>query len=221
MNNDYKSISDVVKADIDKVDKNLIFEINLDKKLSADLESLVRGSSKRIRSLVTVLYLRASKQYLLPEHYELLSVVELVHNASLIHDDVIDEGKLRRGKKTLNDKFDNNLAVISGDYLLGVALKKLVKIGNPKILDIFADAIKTMCTGEVNQYFNKFKKPDIDSYIEKTTQKTSSLFEAALKSSMVLADAEYDDKTAEFITNFGIAIAKMTGILDMVELHNK
>ena len=217
MGNSYKLISDIVKADIDKVNNNLEVKLDLNKELSKELEKYILEPSKRIRSLVTILYLRASKQYLLPEHYELLSAVELVHNASLIHDDVIDESKLRRGRKTLNDKFDNNLAVVSGDYLLGVALKKLVKIGNAGILDIFADTIKIMCAGEVSQYFNKFKKISLDSYIEKTTQKTSSLFEAALKSAMILADAEYDDKTAEFITNFGIAFQikdDLSGVLN-------
>ena len=140
-----------------------------------------------------------------------------MHNASLIHDDVIDAGKMRRGRKTLNEKFDNNLAVISGDYLLGVALEKLVKIGSTEILNIFSDTIKTMCRGEVNQFFNKFKKIKIEEYIEKSAQKTSSLFEASLKSAMYLAEAEYDEKTEEFISNFGIAFQIRDDLLNVTE----
>lgn len=205
MDKKYKAVLDVVKADIERVNKNLVFDIGLNPQLNKELESFLHSPSKRIRSLVTILYLRASKMYLLPAHYELLSAVELVHNVSLIHDDVIDESKLRRNKKTLNDKFDNQLAVISGDYLLGAALKKLVKINSLEVIDIFADALKCMCLGEVNQYFNKFKKIKLDEYLEKSTQKTASLFECSLKAAIYLTGNEITEQAVEFASNFGLA----------------
>lgn len=205
MNKKYQSVLDVVKADIERINKGLSFETELKLPLAKNLEKFLQAPSKRIRSLLTVLYLRASKMYLLPAHYELLTAIELIHNASLIHDDVIDESKLRRTQKTLNEKFDNQLAVISGDYLMGTALKKLVKIGSMDVVDIFADTLKNMCKGEVNQYFDRFKKTDIDDYIEKSAQKTSALFECALKSSVILADEIYTEHMSEFAINFGIA----------------
>ena len=158
---------DCIKADLEKVDNYLAFDLDLDKKLSKEIIKFLNAPSKKIRSKICILYLRASKMYLLPEHYELLASVELLHNASLIHDDVIDGGKIRRNLKTLNEKFDGQLAVISGDYLLGIALKKLIKIGSLEILDIFAQTLQTMCKGEVSQYFDKYKKIRIQHCLNK------------------------------------------------------
>lgn len=216
MNKQYQKICEVVKADLERVNKNLVFSPDLQPELDKELEGFLNAPSKRIRSLMTILYLRSSKMYLLPAHYELFAAVELIHNASLIHDDVIDEGKLRRGRKTLNERFDNQLAVISGDYLLGEALKKLVKIGSLPVMDLFADTVKTMCFGEVNQYFNKFKKTDIEAYIEKSSQKTASLFETALKASIILADGEADEKTIEFASNFGLAFQIRDDLINVI-----
>lgn len=205
MNNNYQSVLDVVKADIERVNKNLKFNMDLSSKIAKELDKFLFAPSKRIRSLVTILYLRASKMYLLPEHYELLAAVEIMHNVSLIHDDVIDEDKIRRKRKTLNEKFDNQLAVISGDYLLAQALKKLSEINSAEIVDMFADTLANMCKGEINQYLNRNKITKIEDYIEKSSLKTATLFESALKASIMLAEGEYDDKAQEFITNFGLA----------------
>lgn len=217
MNKKYQAILEVVKADIERVNNNLAFDTGIKPALANELEKFLQAPSKRIRSLVTILFLRASKMYLLPAHYELLTAVELIHNASLIHDDVIDESKLRRSRKTLNDKFDNQLAVISGDYILGIALKKLAKINSVRIIEIFADTLQDMCKGEINQYFNRFKKTNLESYIEKSTEKTASLFESALKSAVILADETYTEKSAEFALNFGLAFQIRDDLLNVLD----
>ena len=217
MDEKYQAVLDVVKADIERVNKNLEIETELNPALAKEIEEFLQAPSKRIRSLFSILYMRASKMYLLPVHYELFAAVELIHNASLIHDDVIDESKLRRNKKTLNDTFDNRLAVISGDYLLGAALKKLVKIASLKVIDIFADALKTMCKGEVCQYFNRFKKTDIETYIEKSNQKTASLFVSTLHAAIVLADGGFDEKSREFAETFGLAFQIRDDLLNVID----
>lgn len=216
MDKKYQSILDVIKADIERVNNNLAVDIGVKPVLAKELEKFLQAPSKRIRSLMSVLYLRASKMYLLPAHYELFAAVELIHNASLIHDDVIDESDLRRERKTLNNKFDNQLAVISGDYLLGIALKKLAGINSVNIIEIFADTLQDMCKGEVNQYFDRFKKTSLDKYIEKSTQKTAVLFEAALKSSILLANEQYTEQAAEFALNFGLAFQIRDDLLNVL-----
>ena len=217
MDKNYKQIADVVKADLERVNSNLSVDIELKPRLANELKKFLFAPSKRIRSLVAILYLRAGKMYLLPSHYELLSAVELVHNASLIHDDVVDDSDIRRNIQTLNKKFDNKLAVISGDYLLGLALKKLVKINSFEILDIFADTLQNMCKGEVNQYFNRFKKTKLDAYIEKTTQKTASLFESTIKSAVILAEVKDLQNASEFALNFGIAFQIRDDLLNFIK----
>ena len=217
MDKKYEKICNVIKADIERVNKNLNLNKELNVELDKELDDFLQSPSKRIRTVLTVLYMRASKLYLLPEHYELLAAVELVHNASLIHDDVIDESKTRRQRKSLNEKFDNKLAVISDDYLLGCALKKFVKINSAEITDIFADTLKDMCKGEVKQYFNRFKKTDIENYIEKSTLKTSSLFVSVLKSSIILAGETDYDLAVEFAENFGIAFQIRDDMLNIIK----
>ena len=216
----YKNIVNVIKADIEKVDKNLEFDICLKRDLAKELIRLLHSKSKRIRSVVTLLYLRASKMYLLPEHYELLAAVEIMHNVSLIHDDVIDESKYRRKYKTLNEKFDNQLAVLCGDYLLSVALKKLVSVGSNKVMDIFADALSNMCCGEIKQQINRNNITDLEEYIEKSFLKTALLFESALKASVILADCCYNTNMSEFITNFGIAFQIRDDLLNVINNDN-
>ena len=211
----YQEIINIVKADIERVNAGLKLDINLNPKISKELENFIFAPSKRIRSLVTILYMRASKMYLLPEHYELLSAVELMHNVSLIHDDVIDESKIRRQRKTLNEKFDNQLAVISGDYLLSQVLKKLTKIDSVKLTGMFADTLSDMCKGEICQYLNRNKITSLDEYIEKSALKTASLFVSALKASVILAEGQYDEKTEEFITNFGLAFQIRDDLLNV------
>ena len=219
MDKKYQAVLDVAKADIERVNNNLIIDMEVKPKLKSELDKLLKSPSKRIRSLISILYLRAAKMYLLPEHYELFSAVELVHNASLIHDDVIDCGKIRRNLKTLNEKFDNHLAVISGDYLLGLALKKFVKIGSTEIIDIFANTLQNMCRGEISQYFNRFKKTKLEVYIEKSEQKTANLFESTLKSAVILADeADKIEKACEFANAFGLAFQIRD---DLINFMNK
>ena len=205
MNKKYIEILNVVNADIERVNANLDFEIDLQSQLKKELKKFLSAPSKRIRSLVALLFLRAAKMYLLPEHYEVLAVTELLHNASLIHDDVIDESKNRRNSKSISEIFDNKLAVVAGDYLLSIALGKLAKINNNAVTEIFANAVQNMCKGEVTQYFNRFKITDIDTYIEKSEQKTAVLFEKTLTACVLLADENYTEVMSEFATNFGLA----------------
>ena len=95
MDEQYQKICNIVKADIERVNKNLAFNPDLNPELDRAIDGFLNAPSKRIRSLMTILYLRASKIYLLPVHYELMAAIELIHNVSLIHDDVIDESNVR------------------------------------------------------------------------------------------------------------------------------
>ena len=153
----YNNILNVIENDIDRVNVQLISFIDISEPLKTKLIDFLTAPSKRIRPVLTFLYLRANNIEITDKHYNLLTAVELVHNASLIHDDIIDMSKARRNKKTLNFEFDNKLAVIAGDYILSEALKKISLLCSSEITDLFAGTLEQMCKGETFQYFSKYK----------------------------------------------------------------
>lgn len=167
-----------------------------------DLESIIKkylsSESKMIRSVVSILYFRGN---ITEEQYLILTATELIHNASLIHDDTIDGSLIRRGESSLNSKYDNKFAVIAGDYLITLAVKELLKLNNIKVLQKFTSAISKMCIGESMQYFSKNKIPTLDEYLEKTQYKTAELFDTCLETMSFYSDIKYN----KFGLNFGTA----------------
>ena len=122
-NQKYHEIYNLVKKDIEKVERELTEEINLSPFTDNILKNFLTRKAKRIRPLLSFLYLRALNKNIDEKQYSFQTVIEIIHNASLIHDDVIDESETRRGEKTLNTTFGNKIAILAGDYLLSTALK--------------------------------------------------------------------------------------------------
>lgn len=199
----YLKILNVVQEEINQVLEQMLEELEVQEPLKSKLFALLNAPSKHIRPLISILYLKAIGKNIDEKQILYQSAIELVHNASLIHDDVIDESNVRRNIPTLNSEFGNKLAVISGDFLLSVALDKVIKIGDIELIKMFSDTLAVMSEGEINQYFNKFQIPTIDEYIKKSAQKTAKLFETALCGSLLIAKA--DNNGLEFARNFGIA----------------
>lgn len=186
-------------------------------KISIILYDYVFSNSKRIRSLLLFLVLKSLKLDVNPKIISLAGVIEILHNASLIHDDIIDESTQRRNKNSLNEEYDNKFAVIAGDYLLCLALKKITSFKNDAIMTDFTNCLGQMLEAESNQYFKKNQIISIDEYIEKSKQKTASLFELAVKSGMILSEkATLAQKMGEFALNFGIAF-QIQNDIDNVE----
>ena len=199
----YLKILNVVQEEINQVLEQMLEELEVQEPLKSKLFALLNAPSKHIRPLISILYLKAIGKNIDEKQILYQSAIELVHNASLIHDDVIDESNVRRNIPTLNSEFGNKLAVISGDFLLSVALDKVIKICDIELIKMFSDTLAVMSEGEINQYFNKFQIPTIDEYIKKSAQKTAKLFETALCGSLLIAKA--DNNGLEFARNFGIA----------------
>ena len=204
-NEEYNKIFELVKADISKVSEELQNSISIKEPLYTTLNSIISAPSKHIRALSAFLYLRANNINIDLVHIKLQAAVELIHNASLIHDDIIDESSTRRNEKTLNTLFDNKLAVLAGDYLLAAALNKLDEIKNFEVTGLFAEIMKTMCLGEINQYFARYKTVTIEEYIDKSRSKTASLFQAAIEGSAILSGMLSRLEAKEFALNLGIA----------------
>lgn len=183
----YLPIFDVVKPDIERVEADSLDSISIDEPLKSKLFEVLNAPSKHIRAVLAFLFLKAQGREIDEKQIVFQSAIELVHNASLIHDDVIDESQSRRAVQTINSKFGNKLAVITGDYLLSVALKKIRTLDAPEIIDMFAQTLDDMCQGEIKQDFSRFKIPSIEEYLEKTRLKTARLFETAICGSFFLA----------------------------------
>lgn len=209
----YLHILNEVKEEVEQIKAEITEDINIREPLKSKLFELMTAPSKHIRAVVSFLYLKAAGQNIDDRQVSLQSAVELVHNASLIHDDIIDESKERRSLKTINAEFENKLAVISGDYLLSIALKKICNLNSIKLIEMFAQTLDEMCKGEVSQYFNKFEIPALEDYLIKTEQKTAKLFETAICGAMLLSNSNINPK--EFAINFGTAFQIRNDLINL------
>ncbi len=200
----YEEIKNLFKKELEMIEDKMIAEIAVREPLQSSLIDFLKAPSKRIRSVLSMLYYKAvCQKEISDKQLEFLACTELIHNASLIHDDIIDESEKRRGKKSLYAEFNTKLGVLAGDYLLSVALEKLTDLGMAKI---FSQTFKNMCIGEINQNFDRYKIGTLDDYIEKSKNKTGYLFETAIFGMMELADINFDkNKSKEFGLNLGIA----------------
>ncbi len=205
----YQEIKAIVKDDLNFLEQKVKNLFNNSTPLEKDLSIFLTVPAKRLRPLLGILFLKCVFGKINNKQYDILLAVELIHNATLIHDDVIDNAKQRRKKETLNVKFDNNLAVIAGDFLLATAMEKVINVNSIEVVKICTSALKITCLGEINQYFNKFKITSIEEYIEKSRKKTALLFEVAVSSGILLSGKTIDEnlmRTAiDFSQNFGIA----------------
>ncbi len=212
----YNKIAVLVGDEIQKLKTGIINETENTTDINEYLKSFLNLPSKHIRSVVCFLYLKALGINVNEKQVTIQTIIELVHNASLIHDDIIDDCAVRRGQKSFNAEKGNHMAVISGDFILSFALKKIADLNSMELLKMFAGTLNNMCTGEITQQHMKFKIPTIDEYIEKTYNKTASLFETALSGAILIEKGSVNEEAAEFARNFGISFQIRDDILDII-----
>ena len=195
-----EKIAQIAKAELNLVDESLYNLFQTDNEIFKELNYFLKSPKKRIRSLLTILYTKAFSKNV---DIDLLTACELIHNASLLHDDVIDNADFRRNDRTFNKKFNSHIAILSGDYLLSLATSKLIKIQNWNVINNFQTCIQKMSEAELLQYSLRGKYPTKKEYLEITKGKTAELFVATLKSSAELANLDIN-KAQKFAENFGI-----------------
>ena len=169
--------------------------------INEELTNFLFAKSKRIRSTLVFLFAKSLNLKLDESIIKLAAAVELLHAATLFHDDVIDNAKIRRGIETFNSKYDSKYAVLIGDLILTMVNSELLQLNNPKIFNIFSSAMTNLCLGELKQYSQRGSIPTFQEYIEKSKSKTSSLFIAALNSLGILLN---QDKVCSALVNFAI-----------------
>ena len=167
------------------------------------LKYFVLSGSKYIRSALAVLYLKSQGVDIVEDIYKILVAGELIHNASLLHDDVIDGAETRRKKITLAKEFSSKISILAGDHLLSTAIEILLELNNTVVLNIFQSCIKDMTQAEIKQFFLRENLSSEEEYIEICRNKTGKLFSAILKSSAIIANLSFKDAEI-FGENFGL-----------------
>ncbi|MBX6392580.1 MAG: polyprenyl synthetase family protein, partial [Burkholderiales bacterium] len=170
----------------------------------------------RLRAVVLLLSAGACG-YRGPHHYELAAVVEFIHTATLLHDDVVDESELRRGRQTANAVFGNAASVLVGDFLYSRAFQMMVGVGSMRVMEVLADATNTIAEGEVLQLLNVHNVDVTEqSYLEVIRRKTAKLFEASCRLAAILADAppEIEAGLAAYGMHLGTAFQVIDDVLD-------
>jgi octaprenyl-diphosphate synthase len=179
-------------------------------------EYIIAGGGKRLRPALLLLAAGACG-YDGPDRHTLAAVIEMIHTATLLHDDVVDESDLRRGHATANAEFGNAASVLVGDFLYSRAFQMMVGLSRMPVLQILADATNQIAEGEVLQLVNA-GNADLDerAYLEVIRRKTAKLFEAAARLGAVLGDAEPSraDALASYGMHLGIAFQLVDDVLD-------
>ena len=177
-------------------------------------EYIISAGGKRLRP-VLVLLMAQAYGYQGSKHHELAAVIEFIHTATLLHDDVVDESSLRRGRKTANALFGNAASVLVGDFLYSRAFQMMVDVNNPRVMQIVADATNVIAEGEVLQLLN-MHNPDVseERYLQVIRSKTAKLFEAAAQIGVLIAGA--DDKVIDAAGEYGRSLGTAFQLIDDV-----
>ncbi|MFZ6772069.1 octaprenyl diphosphate synthase [Undibacterium sp. SXout7W] len=179
-------------------------------------EYIISAGGKRIRPVLVLLVANAYS-YRGQHHHELAAIVEFIHTATLLHDDVVDESSLRRGRQTANAMFGNAASVLVGDFLYSRAFQMMVSINSMRVMEILADATNVIAEGEVLQLIN-MHDPDVteERYLQVIRSKTAKLFEAAAQVGALIAGANETqiDAAGEYGRSIGTAFQLIDDVLD-------
>jgi octaprenyl-diphosphate synthase len=210
-------LESVLHDDMQAVDRVLRDSLASDVALIRRVAEYIIGSGgKRLRPGLLLLAARACG-YRGSHHHTLAAVIEMIHTATLLHDDVVDESALRRGHATANAMFGNAASVLVGDFVYSRAFQLMVTVDNLRVLRILSDATNVIAEGEVLQLLNA-GNPDVaeQAYLDVIRRKTAKLFEAAAQLGAVLGRAEpvIEDALARYGMHLGTAFQLVDDVLD-------
>jgi len=180
-------------------------------------DHIIGGGGKRLRPALVLL---SSGMFgkVETQHHQLAAIVEFIHTATLLHDDVVDESQMRRGKSTANHLFGNAASVLVGDFVYSRAFQMMVKLQNMRVMEILAEATNIIAEGEVLQLLN-IHNADVSEqdYLKVIHFKTAKLFEAATRLGAVISGANSTDETAlaQYGMRLGTAFQLIDDVLDL------
>lgn len=216
MNNCYitqTSIAQLVEKDMNEVNSCILKQLDSEVELINQLGNyIISGGGKRIRPTIAILSAKALN-YLGEQHIVVAALIELLHTSTLLHDDVVDESSLRRGRETANSIFGNAASVLVGDFIYTRSFQMMVNLKSLRLLEIMSAATNVIAEGEVMQLMN-CNDPNLseENYMHVIYSKTARLFEAASHSSAILAQANPEQEKA--LQDYGRYIGTAFQLID-------
>ncbi|MFV4845574.1 octaprenyl diphosphate synthase [Edwardsiella tarda] len=212
-----EKITELTAQDMADVNAKILHQLNSDVTLINQLGYyIISGGGKRIRPMIAVLAARAL-HYQGDRHVTIAALIEFIHTATLLHDDVVDESDMRRGKATANAAFGNAASVLVGDFIYTRAFQMMTSLQSLRILELMSAATNVIAEGEVMQLMN-VNDPDIseENYMQVIYSKTARLFEAAAQCSAILAGADTQQELAlqDYGRYLGTAFQLIDDLLD-------
>jgi len=213
----FADVTELARDDMQAVDRLISTSLECDVALVSQVSQyIVTSGGKRLRPLLVLLAARALG-YEGEQHVRSAAIIEFIHTATLLHDDVVDSSARRRGRDTANTVFGNQASVLVGDFLYSRAFQMMVDIDSMRVMRILSDATNTIAAGEVMQLMN-VHDPDTteESYRQVIYRKTARLFEAGAQLAAVLADRDPADEAAmiTYGRNLGAAFQLVDDALD-------
>jgi octaprenyl-diphosphate synthase len=210
-------ITPSVVADMEAVNAVIRNQLHSDVPLVNQIaEYIISAGGKRIRPMLLLLTANAFG-YRGSHHHTLAAVIEFIHTATLLHDDVVDESSMRRGRETANALFGNAASVLVGDFVYSRAFQMMVSVDSMRVMQILADATNVIAEGEVLQLLN-MHDPDVteERYLQVIRSKTAKLFEAATQLGALVAGATEAEieAAAEYGRSLGTAFQLVDDVLD-------
>ena len=214
---DIQAIRALVRDDMQEVDKLIHEKLHSEVQLIDQLSSyIVNSGGKRLRPALVLLSANCFA-YRKNHHIALAAIIEFIHTATLLHDDVVDASMLRRGKATVNQRWGNEASVLVGDFLYSRAFQMMVEVKSMHVMEILANATNTIAEGEVQQLINRHDPETTEKrYLEVIHNKTAKLFEAAAQVGAVIAgqDKQTEQAMAVYGKHLGIAYQLIDDVLD-------
>lgn len=208
---------DLIRQDMQLVDRVISERLTSDVPLVKEVSQyIISAGGKRLRPALLLLVSGALGSTH-PHRHTLAAVVEFIHTATLLHDDVVDESTLRRGRETANERFGNAASVLVGDFLYSRAFQMMVDVGNMRVMQVLSDATNVIAEGEVLQLMNmRDASLDQAAYLRVIRSKTAKLFEASARLAAILLESkpEVEDACATYGQALGTAFQVIDDVLD-------
>jgi octaprenyl-diphosphate synthase len=210
---DIQSIRQLVADDMQQVDRLIQLSLHTDVALIDQLSHyIVNSGGKRLRPALMLLIARHFK-YTGDQHINLAAIIEFIHTATLLHDDVVDASSMRRGQVTANQRWGNEASVLVGDFLYSRAFQMMVRTDSMRVMEILSNATNVIAEGEVQQLLNRHDPETTEArYLEVIRNKTAKLFEAAGQLAAVISNRSEAEEQA--MANYGAHLGTAFQLID-------